>query len=101
MSACLFCGMDLDDPTHTAEVCAARQRPYSNPGKGTVLTNTTTANQLLALLKEQPYRTNRELNDLLGWQFSQAVFTLRRRGFKILTLHIGPRTYATQLVTKL
>jgi hypothetical protein len=114
---CLLCGGDASDKKHKATCIGARppepepkQRhkprpvpppnaePYTNPGKGTVLENATVADRLAALFDDRAYWTSKELNDRLGWQFSQAVFSLRRRGMTIQTLRIGPRAFAYQRI---
>lgn len=70
---------------------------YTNPGKGTVLENQSSAAQLLELFEEKPFWENAELNAKLGWQFSQAVFTLRKKGLNITTERLGHRRFGYRL----
>ena len=71
---------------------------YTNDGKGIILENATTAARLMGLFQEKPFWENTELNDRLGWQFSQAVFSLRKRGLKITTERLGHRKFGYRLV---
>ena len=73
-----------------------KREPYTNPGKGLVLTNDSITGRVAALFDANPFRESRELNELVGWQFSQAVYALRRRGWRIQTLRLGPRRFAYQ-----
>jgi len=93
---CEFCRGDLERPAltgclspvmHAAEV-------YTNPGKGTVLTSDSITSRLAALFMQKPVWTSMELNELIGWQFSQAVYALRRKGWRITTVKLGPKQYA-------
>lgn len=71
---------------------------YTNEGHGVVLENKKTAERLLELFEQKPLWTSKELNNILGWQFSQAVYSLRKKGKHILTQKIAPRQYAYELV---
>jgi len=106
---CLFCGRDLNAPDHDAK-CTMGHRPpeppphaepYTNAGKGIVLTKDSTTKRVADLFDERPYWTSKELNELVGWQFSQAIFALRRRGWAIRTLRIGPHAFAYERVSAL
>lgn len=70
---------------------------YTNEGRGLVLKNGTTAALLADLFVQKPTWTSVELNDRLGWQFSQAVFSLRQKGYDIKTVRIGPRRFCYTL----
>ncbi len=74
------------------------ENAYTNDGNGTVLVNMKTADKLMALFNQRDEWTSAALNELLGWQFSQAVYALRRRGHNIVTRRIGPRQYAYRFV---
>jgi hypothetical protein len=95
---CPFCNADYDKPA--ARNCVAplmhAATVYTNPGKGVVLTSDSVTSRLADLFNERARWTSAELNERLGWQFSQAVYALRRRGWKITTVKIGPRAYAYQ-----
>lgn len=111
---CLFCGGDAAARDHLqfcpgpdrdpnaspggAFIPPPKSEPYTNPGKGTILTQESTTNQLAILFDEKPFWTSSELNDRVGWQFSQGIFSLRRRGIKIRTLKLGPRSYGYERV---
>lgn len=73
-----------------------------NEGYGLVLTNGSTTDRLAHLFTIKPLWTSKELNEELGWQFSQAVFNLRQRmkgtDTKIFTRHLGKREYAYEMV---
>jgi hypothetical protein len=88
--ACIYCGGDPLEPNHKVR-CDGRQggtepeaQPYTNQGK--------------ELFNERAYWTSQELNDRVGWQFSQAIYSLRRKGMAIVTLRIGPKAYAYQRI---
>lgn len=107
---CIFCGGDANRKTHAAFCQAPREappavelppvqdEPYTNRGKGEVLTNDSVTSQVAALFKAKPFRESSELNELVGWQFSQAVYALRQRGWRIQTLRLAPRRFAYQLL---
>ena len=98
---CVICGEEWADmPTMPVHRCPDPPpppppgTPYTNPGKGTVLINESAANRLAHLFDERATWTSAELNARMGWQFSQAVHALRKRGVPITTLKLGPRRYA-------
>lgn len=71
---------------------------YTNEGKGIVLDNSSTAGILATMFDKKPFWTSAELNDALGWQFSQAVYNLRRQGLKIITRRLGARKFGYELI---
>jgi hypothetical protein len=71
---------------------------YSNKGKGLVFENHKTTEEIANLFLERPLWLSAELNEKVGWQFSQAVFWLRKRGWKIKTVSLGGHQFAYQLV---
>lgn len=82
---------------------------YANPGFGLVLENMTTADTIMNLFDQKSFWTSTELNEIVGWQFSQGIFTLRRRlaklkprdplyGAKIKTVHINGNKYGYRFV---
>lgn len=75
-----------------------KAREYANPGKGLVFKDHKTIERVAGLFVSAPIWLNRELNQLVGWQFSQAVYHLRRSGWKIKTVCLGKSQYAYQLV---
>jgi hypothetical protein len=102
--ACIYCGGDPLEPNHKVR-CDGRQggtepeaQPYTNQGKGLVLKNDSTTKKVAELFDERAYWTSQELNDRVGWQFSQAIYSLRRKGMAIVTLRIGPKAYAYQRI---
>ena len=107
---CLFCGEDGTARTHKAFCNGVRDphapppppveqdEPYTNPGKGLVLTNDSITSRVASLFKAKPFRESSELNELVGWQFSQAVYALRQRGWRIQTLRLAPKRFAYQLL---
>ena len=115
---CIFCGGDATKKSHR-QFCTGipsgspplppgfqdepapppiQDEPYDNPGKGYVLTNDSITGRVAALFQAKPFRESRELNELVGWQFSQAVYALRQRGWRIQTLKLAPKRYAYQLL---
>jgi len=73
---------------------------YANEGKGLVLSNDKTADEVAILFGEKPVWLSAELNEKVGWQFSQAVYGLRKRGWSIKTLALGRRMFAYGLVSR-
>lgn len=71
---------------------------YTNEGKGTVLENQTTAAIVNGLFQEKSFWESSELNEHVGWQFSQAIYSLRRKGLKIVTERLGHRRFGYRLV---
>ena len=72
---------------------------YTNEGFGLVFTDQSKADTLENMFKVKSFWTNVELNDRLGWQFSQAIYALRHRknSMNIVTVHLGGRRYAAEL----
>lgn len=84
-----------------AAALVAKAVVYSNPGYGTVLKPSQKAIERLKLLFDQrPIWLSAELDKEVGWQFSQAVFYLRRQGYVIQTMKLTNRVYAYKLVNK-
>ena len=73
---------------------------YANQGKGLVLSNDRTADEVAELFGQKPVWLSAELNERVGWQFSQAVYSLRKRGWSIKTLALGKRMFAYGLVSR-
>lgn len=88
-------GLDIDEPTATELIANATE--YSNRGKGLVLVDGKTADKVANLFKERQVWLSAELNDKVGWQFSQAVYYLRRRGWNIKTICLGNRMFGYRL----
>ena len=85
---------------HETAALLQQAQEYTNQGKGLVLKNSETVAKLKGLFGIKPVWLSCELNERLGWQFSQAVFYLRRQGYEIMTLKLSARVFAYKLVTK-
>lgn len=73
---------------------------YTNKGKGLVQQNHKTTERVAQCFDECPLWLSAELNTIVGWQFSQAVFWLRKAGWKIKTVGLGGHQFAYQLVER-
>lgn len=71
---------------------------YTNEGYGIVLENKGTAGIVGEMFNEKPFWESTELNDKVGWQFSQAIYTLRKKGFNIVTERLGHKRFGYRLV---
>lgn len=73
---------------------------YTNRGKGQVARNHKTTEKVADLFRMNPLWLSAELNEAVGWQFSQAVFWLRRAGWNIKTVALGGHQFAYQLISE-
>lgn len=73
---------------------------YRNKGKGLVFVDYKAADKVAKLFDARPIWLSAELNEAVGWQFSQAIFQLRRWGWKIDTVSVGRRMFAYKLIAK-
>jgi len=80
----------------TAERLLAQATEYCNAGKGVVLVNEGTVEQVAELFGDQDLWLNADLNDAVGWQFSQAIYALRQRGWLIKTLRVVGNVFASK-----
>ncbi len=94
-STTIAASLNVDEITAAGILAAATE--YSNRGKGLVLVDKQRTERLAELFREKPIWLSAELNEQIGWQFSQAVFALRRAGYKIKTLSLGGRMFAYKL----
>lgn len=90
----------LDLTPEETTVLLQNAQNYVNMGKGLVLKNSETVEKLKGLFGFKPIWLSYELNEKLGWQFSQAVFYLRKQGYDITTLKLSPRVFAYKLMSK-
>ena len=82
----------------TAKGILASAEEYTNRGKGLVFADNNLVERVAQLFKEKPIWLSAELNREVGWQFSQAVYYLRRQGWKIKTLALGGRMFAYKVI---
>ncbi len=77
---------------------------YVGPGYPFVIEpDESTVTRLKGLFNQKDVWTSAELNERLGWQFSQAIFYFRRAlrkdgTFRILTEALGDRKYQYRLI---
>ena len=74
------------------------EQEYTNDGKGVVLENRSITETVRNLFMKQAEWTSAELNDKVGWQFSQAVhFCRKNHNMNIKTYAIGGHKYMYKL----
>lgn len=83
-----------------AETVLKTATEYSNRGKGLIANNPSTTEAVAELFAERRLWLSADLNDRVGWQFSQAIFHLRRAGWNIKTVCLGEKQYAYKLLEK-
>lgn len=84
----------------TANALIANAKVYTNQGKGQVARNGDTIKKVANLFNEKSIWLSPELNERVGWQFSQAIFWLRKRGWVINTVSFGHHIFGYQLIQR-